>query len=71
MLVTNIIFDILKIHTTTDTGSASYLGEKTPMHKNWVQALIETTWRKYRVTVLSLFLLLQTSSVQEQEKGLQ
>ena len=71
MLVKYIEFDILEVHTMTDTGSASYLGEKTPMHKHWFQALIETTWRKYRVTVLSLFLLLQTSSVQEQEKGLQ
>jgi len=34
MLVTNIAFDILEVHTMTDTGSASYLGEKTPMHKH-------------------------------------
>lgn len=34
MLVTNIVFDILKVHTMTDTGTASYLGEKTPMHKH-------------------------------------
>lgn len=34
MLVTNIVSDILKVHTAADTGSASYLGEKTPMHKH-------------------------------------
>lgn len=28
MLVTNIVFDILKAHNMTDTGSASYIGEK-------------------------------------------
>ena len=71
MLLTNIVFDILKVHTMTDTGSASYPGKKIPLHKHWIQALIETTWRKYNMTVLSLFLSLQTSSVQEQEKELQ
>lgn len=34
MLVKYIEFDILEVHTMTDTGSASYLGEKTPMHKH-------------------------------------
>lgn len=34
IFVTDTVFDILKVQTMIDTGSVSYLGEKTPMHKH-------------------------------------